>query len=92
MRYYWYIYIIIYIYIYRVLNCFFGVFIGIMWATQCHKPTICGWFESQNGDDLGMVYGLGFTTLYNLLHPSLTYSHEKTWFQFQSYPVLPTIS
>jgi hypothetical protein len=63
-----------------------------MWATQCHKPTICGWFESQNGDDLGMVYGLGFTTLYNLLHPSLTYSHEKTWFQFQSYPVLPTIS
>jgi hypothetical protein len=41
----------------------------MMRATQYHKPTIWGWLKSQpfiDGDDLGMAYGIGFPTLYNI--------------------------
>ena len=42
----------------------------LMWETLTAKfaTTICwGWNPSQNGNDLGMVYGFGFTTLMNAL-------------------------
>ena len=37
-----------------------------MWATRCHKPTMTGNGETippiKIGDDLAMVYGIGFST------------------------------
>ena len=37
-----------------------------MWGTQCHMG-IEFFFGVLNGDDLGMVYGIGFTTLNDLV-------------------------